>query len=301
MYWLAVMIWVQIIACMINYVLWKYLASKPLGQQTVLDTTIQDYIIVITVNFVARTVSYVKFTESYSHELAMCIVTISQSTIMALLLQIMVTIGIRYMYIFHTGFMNETSDKNISFVTRCFVGFGVLLSVILNDYGKGGPEYSFLTNSVAKKPQGSPTFWLFRLVMALNILLLVLTQVRIEMFKKRTNPRELIRKTPRKSKNSIFGSKAVAITIVLLLIVFIVSLELILLPSNINNLAKVLRTRALTSLIMHVLLPSLWIGKNKKILDFFFRMMYKSSNLPSPTAPGLKLVFKKTNKVKPMA
>ena len=118
MYWLAILISVQIIASMINYVLWKYLKSKPLGQQTVLDVMIKDHIVVSTANFLARTLIYVKFTESYSHEVAMCILAFSVSGIMALLLQIFVTILIRYLYIFNNVFMNERSDLKIVMATR---------------------------------------------------------------------------------------------------------------------------------------------------------------------------------------
>ena len=104
---------------------------------------------------------------------------------MAWMLQIMATIAIRYLYIFHPGFMAETRDQMIILATRCFVGIGALASIFLNDYGgEGGPDYMYLTNSDSKTPQKSPTYWLTKVVLTLNVLLLIFTQVKIEMFKK---------------------------------------------------------------------------------------------------------------------
>ena len=120
---------------------------------------------------------------------------------MASLLQIMATILVRYLYIFYPGFMNETSDGKIVCVTRCFVGLGALVSAFLKDYANG-PEYRYLTQTTSNALQEeAPTFWLFRVVLIANLLLLIITQVRIEMFKKQTNPSEsninLNRRKPR--------------------------------------------------------------------------------------------------------
>ena len=130
---------------------------------------------------------------------------------MAHLFQIMATIGIRYLYIFQLGFMFETKDRLIILGTRCYVWLGALASVFLNDYrGEGGPDYMYLTDSDSKASQTSPTFWFTKVVLTPNILLLILSQVRIEMYKKQTNPNvvmiNLNRRTRSKSKNSIFGN-----------------------------------------------------------------------------------------------
>ena len=306
-YWLAIMTLVQIIACMINYVLWKYSKSKPLGQQTILDVAIQDFIKITMINFLTRTLIYVKVTRSYSHEVAIGIVTVSKMGSMASLLQIMATILVRYLYIFYPGFMNETSDSKIVSVTRCFVGLGALVSALLKDYANG-PEYRYLTQTTSNASQEEvPTFWLFQVVLITNLLLLIFTQVRIEMFKKQTNPNERIinlnRRKPR-NNHSVFGNKAIAITFILLLIFLVLILESLLFPGDLDNAAKSVRTRVIASIIINVLVPFLWMSKKRKIRDFFFRMISSdqkpSQKKPSQTVPRLKLVSMRTNRVSPM-
>ena len=137
---------VQIIVCVVAYVLWKYLASKPLGQQTVLDKMIQDHIVTSIVNNFTSGLIYMKFSDKYSHDIAMSLLAANQAALMVYLLQIMMIIIIRYLYIFHPGFMNETSDNVVILVTRSFLGLGALASVLLNDYGgEGGLEYNYIT------------------------------------------------------------------------------------------------------------------------------------------------------------
>ena len=145
-YWFTFKLIIQIIVCVVAYVLWKYLLNKPLGQQTVLDKMIQDHIITSIVNNFTSGLIYLKFREQYSHDMAMALLAANQAALMIYLLQIMMIIIIRYLYIFHPGFMNETSDNVVILVTRSFLGLGALASVLLNDYrGEGGLEYNYIT------------------------------------------------------------------------------------------------------------------------------------------------------------
>ena len=270
MFWLVLKLLQQIISCMIFYVVWKYLSSKPLGHRTVLDVLIKDNIVVCTICFITVTVIYLKFVDVYSHEAATIILMINQSATTAFLLQIMVTNGIRYLYIFNPGFMHDMEDQMISRATRIFVGLGSVASAFLNDAGKGGLEYNYLTNS---KVDGilvhQRKHWFFRSILILNMLMLIVAQARIEMFKKQTNPIQLYRKP--KNKHSVIGNKSLAITFALVLLGLVIFLDLVLFPDNINMAAHGLRTRVVLSVIMNILLPIIWIRKNKKLHQFFFR------------------------------
>ena len=282
-YWFAAKNIAHTIACLIFYIVWKYSESKPLGQQTILDILIKDTIRIAVANFTFSNLIYIKFKDNYNHEETMGILTLTQSSMMAYLLQIMVTILIRYLYIFHPGFMHDKSDKNITRATRIFVGLGTLASPFLNDFGKGGPEYAYLMNDdkATEKDQGpARTFSLFRGVLILDILLLIGTQIRIEMFKKETKPKTVTitlktnrrnRPRRRKNKHSVFGNKGVAITFVLLLIFLMLVLEFVFFPSNIGSAAKALQVRVVSNIIMNIMIPLVWIRKNKKLHDFFFR------------------------------
>ena len=182
--------------------------------------------------------------------------------------------------------------------------------MFLNDYGKGGAEYNYLTKPSAKESEEKhPSHWLIQLVLVSNLLLLIFTQARIEMFKKQTNQNEPIINLNRqpinrrirkpKNKHSVLGNKFVAITIALLVIFIMVNLEFLLFSDNIKSLAKALRTRVITSIIVHILVPFLWMRKKKKVRDFFFRML-SSDQRPSAPVPRLKLVSMRTNRVSPM-
>ena len=270
MFWLVIKILQQIVSCLIFYVIWKYLSSKPLGHRTILDVLIKDNIVVCTTCFITVTFIYLKFVDVYSHEAATIILMINQSAMTAFLLQLMVTNVIRYLYIFHPGFMHDTKDQTIMRATRTYVGLGSVASAFLNDYGKGGIEYSYLTNSETDGflPHQNK-FWFFRGILVLNILLLIVAQARIEMFKNQTNPIQLYRKP--KNKHSVIGNKSLAITFALVLIGLVIFLDLVLFPDNINMAAHGLRTRVILSVIMNILLPIIWIRKNKKLHQFFFR------------------------------
>ena len=54
---------------------------------------------------------YLKFSDKYSHDMAMTLLAANQAALMGYLVQIMMIIIIRYLYIFHPGFMNETNDN----------------------------------------------------------------------------------------------------------------------------------------------------------------------------------------------
>ena len=144
-----------------------------------------------------------------------------------------------------------------------------------------------MINSDFKKPQKSPTLWLTKGVVISNILLLLYTQARIELFKIQTHPSESInnlnkRKRKFRNKHSLFGNKPVAITLVLVLVFFLMLVDLFIFPGSADNVAKVLRTRVISSLIMQILFPLLWIRKNKKIQDFFFRMFCSQEMFQCP-------------------
>ena len=206
---------------------------------------------------------------------------------MVYLLQIMILIIIRYLYIFHPGFMNETSDNVVILVTRSFLGLGALASVFLNDYGgEGGLEYNHLINSDFKKLQRSPTLWLTKGVVISNILLLIYTQARIELFKIQTHPSESIhnlnkRKRKFRNKHSLFGNKPVAITLVLVLVFFLLLLDIFIFPGSTNNVAKVLRTRVISSLICRSCFLYFGSERTKRFRTLSFRCfaLKKCSNV----------------------
>ena len=77
-YWFTFKLIIQIIVCVVAYVLWKYLLNKPLGQQTVLDKMIQDHIITSIVNNFTSGLIYLKFREQYSHDMAMALLAANQ-------------------------------------------------------------------------------------------------------------------------------------------------------------------------------------------------------------------------------
>ena len=155
MFWLVIKIFQQIVSCLIFYVVWKYLSSKPLGHRTILDVLIKDNIIVCTTCFITVTFIYLKFVNVYSHEAATSILMINQSAMTAFLLQLMVTNVIRYLYIFHPGFLYQFNDQTITRMTRSFVGIGSIVSVFVENFANEGPEYQYLTRTGTNNDGGN--------------------------------------------------------------------------------------------------------------------------------------------------
>ena len=300
--WFAAKIIVNFIAIFIFYLYWKYLENKPLGMQTVLDLMAKDFMCLNTIAFFTSSLVYIKFHENYSAEVAMIIIRINYMTGgIAILLMLMAAIVIRYLYICYPGLMYETNDQNIMLVTRCFVGVGSITCAFLEEFTKAGPEYIYLTGSNNEEENEVGTLKILQGILAIDFILLFLLQVKIEFHKEKLRKNSTInfqrgrgsaRRQQQRQKNSIFGNSTLAITFVLLMVMIFIVFEWTFFPRTVgsNMVAKALRTRVISNIILSVILPILWIRKIKNFSMFVYVYFYDFEPLPGPNLQKLKRV-----------
>ena len=186
-FWFFVKLSANIVACLIFYAIWNYLKRKPLGMPTVLDLMIFDYITLNVFGFLTSYIVYIKFADNWSHESTMAVMHLTHFAVIAIIKQIMAFVGIRYIYVFHPGLAHETSDRKIMVISRCFVGIGALISEFVDDFGRGGPDYTYFRGTSNKDSNNTkvPTFPVIKVAVVLTVLLLIFVQARIELFKKK--------------------------------------------------------------------------------------------------------------------
>ena len=297
--WFIAKVIVNFIAIFIFYLYWKYLDNKPLGMQTVLDYMVKDFMLLNILAFFTSSLVYIKFQDNYSHEVAVTIICFNYTTGgMAILLLLMATTIIRYMYIFHPGLMFETNDQTIMLLTRSFVGIGSIVCAFMENFTKGGPEYQYLTGTSDDGIRDINKFRILQGILLVDFLLLFLLQAKIEI--KSTNftislnggPVTCQENEKKETKNSVFGNSTLAVTFVLLVVILCMVLEWTFFPRAIgSNLpAKALRTRVISNTILTVILPILWIRKVKNFSMFVYIYFYDFEPLPGPNLQKMKRV-----------
>ena len=285
--WFIAKVIVNFIAIFMFYLYWKYLENKPLGMQTVLDLMVKDFMCLNTIAFFTSSLVYIKFQDNYSHEVALTIICVNYATGgIAILLLLMATIVIRYLCIFHPGFMYETNDQTIMLATRSFVGIGSIVGVFMENFTKEGPEYQYLTGRSDDEDDDFNKFWILQGTLLIDFILLSLLQAKIEIYE------EIDRGPNNCTKNSVFANSTLAITLVLLMVIIIMVLEWTFFPHAIgsNLAAKALRTRVISNTILTVILPILWIRKVKNFSMFVYVYFYDFEPIPGPNLQKMKLV-----------
>ena len=304
--WFAAKIIINFIALFIFYLYWKYLDNKPLGMQTVLDPMVKDFMLLNTIAFFTSSLVYIKFQDNYSHEVATTIIRINYATGgVAILLLLMATIIIRYLYIFHPGFLNETNDQTITRMTRSFVGIGSIVSVFNESFATNGPEYQHLTGTMDDEDKPVPKLWILKGTLLIDFILLSFLQARIEIYERKMKKKPTInlkrgpvpahrqsRQRKKRNKNSVFANSTLAITLVLLVVILGMVFEWTFFPRAIgsNMAAKALRTRVISNTILTVILPILWIRKIKNFSMFVYVYFYDFDPLPGPNLKTMKRV-----------
>ena len=173
-------------SCMLYYLVWKYLKQKALGMQTLLDLVIKDHILVQTFVNIMTTLPVIKTRyvcqsdENCNHILALIMLHVGHFSFAVFLLQIFVTIGIRYMSIFHQTVLNDIPDKKIIRTCRIFVFCFAVMSNLLDNIGPGDHVYAYLTNTKTTY-QDEHVFSLI-LIAIVNLIGIIYVQFRIEFY-----------------------------------------------------------------------------------------------------------------------
>ena len=106
----------QALALIIFRFFWKYLDSKPLGMQTVFDSTLKVAIQGFLVHSSVAWICFLKFEEKYRPETALILVSIYYFCTIWVYLWTVVIVSTRYMIIFHSYILDNIEDSKFIMV-----------------------------------------------------------------------------------------------------------------------------------------------------------------------------------------
>lgn len=177
------------------HIIWKYLSKKPLGMQTCYDQAVKDLLII---TFLASLTSNITTLGwgPFSVFPNMVVVYMSVQIFFGTLAftQIMMTVLVRYAYIFHSTRINAVDDNLLLTILRKINFFASAASTtfecLSHDF-RLGKTYQYLTKIPNDNIQSFP-FSTVKLIIIVDILAVIIMQAKIEWGKYGTTNSEVI-------------------------------------------------------------------------------------------------------------
>ena len=296
--WLILKIISNLTATKIINTIWNYLKKKPLGMQTLFDSTIIDSFRIISFNFITSSTLYIKVQDNYSHEVSMTLINLNRFVVLAWFFQAFFVMIIRYLSIFHQGFLNRFEDHKVIFAIRSLVTILSALAV-LDDFNMEGPEYSYLVGK-EMDPEKIPKFRLFKAILILELLLVIFVQVKIKLLDGRINsniPGHVLEMMKQRVAKRSRRTKVQFILLVTFIFI-LVSIEYLV---SMRSITKTLRTRVIVQTLVTIVIPVIWMKNNKRFFDYLSKCILDVPVLPPHELlwHDLKSIFN-INKVSPI-
>ena len=124
----------------------KYLNSKPLGLQIVLDDLTKDAMVILGLTMTYTWITWIKLTQQYDYHLAKIIIDIGVAFRVALIVQALTFSITRYLFVFNFSHINNVAESSIKMVSRIFVAV-VSISCAFFDDWTGGKKFLYLLNN----------------------------------------------------------------------------------------------------------------------------------------------------------
>ena len=168
------------------YMVLKYLNHKALGMQTINDQMIKDLIYISLLFWIDTIIT--EFIAEYksnllNHDVALFIIVLNVMVGIAAVWQMSMILIMRYMSVFYHVVMNNVDDRLVTRVTRSFVGFTAIMSAMMINF-ENTFVYQFLTGGKESNDFNLLPVKPMILAVAICLIILILTQYKIEMFKK---------------------------------------------------------------------------------------------------------------------
>ena len=196
-FWFIIKVVLNLISAVIFIRIWKYLEKKPLGLQTLLDLFIKDHIRLMTIHMIVTTLVFVEIKqvfpeieESLCHITAVTILCLFNFTIMAFFVQILTSTIIKYLAIFHQGYLDEIEERKIVWGTRFIVGVTAFTLVAFSGVGYKSTLYSHISG-IELDEWVIPNHYAFKSILILDAVVLAFVQVKIELFKKGNQSKQI--------------------------------------------------------------------------------------------------------------
>ena len=270
----------------------NYLNSKPLGLQTVLDSMAKDGIIILglrlLINWTLVTLMN-KIVPECNYYVALSIINLNVFLGLSLVVQCSTFSVIRYLFVFHFGFIASKSERKIEIITRTCVVVLASLCIIIDDFTKSR-QFLYLIHSQFKEEnvpeERYKSFITSITITCVSLLLMVVVQARI-FYEKRKMPEPL-----EKYKWDFYNLKTVSLAL------FFVTAFILLMSSKafvnlyvIPLLSQTMRDYFFTLVIILILIKSnnrMYEYVKKKIIPEFIQKdmeMYRRINsIPTTTS-----------------
>ena len=256
-----------ILGSFIAYTVLKYLNKKPLGMQTIFDEIIKDFIYLNMLDWLMYIVSdvSVRFCAPLNHYASLTLVVCRHTVEIIIIYQLCILVLIRFLYVFYTDQMNGA--YYIRNLARCFVASVSIMSTVTLNL-KNTPLYYFLTDkNFINENNNEPIS--FIIATAICWMSLTFTQCMIEKY----NQSDVA--NLQQPENQTFCGKKGIKKIVKIIVFIFFSLSAffisITLYTSLNTKVvyiKVLRITSIKDLIMHNVIPIIYIAGSDNLFSF---------------------------------
>lgn len=176
----------MVITLLLFAIIWRYLGKKALGMQTPLDTLIKDLLIISYLASIFASLNSLKWGLPAAYpKLGVIQLRCQLFTGLALYLQILATVFVRYLMVFHHKLTQAINDSTIIASSRIAIIAITTTATLyehLNFDATEGPDYAYLTgiSNPNMQPRINPSI---KLLIFSSILCSLVMQVRVELLK----------------------------------------------------------------------------------------------------------------------
>ena len=261
--------------------------------QTILDQVVKDGINVLICLLITNVFAFTRFTEqSYGYYLSSMIILLNAFTVFAFMIQVIITVIIRYLIVFHQNILNYFEDSKIINGVRSFVGIvGMLLTLFEVTDIEYRVNYAILMDQdVDKEKLKQNNAVDFVIISAIGLLITAFVQIRIEFFKKSVDSKNPLNKMEvgdgenmDKEMNPEFRKSLLRFVMILLFLAFLVVIDWVLRQRFEAKNVCLSRSRMnVCTGFIALIVCVIWIQRNPKMYKFFvnqFKLRWERKNL----------------------
>ena len=266
-FWYTVQVFSSILWCFTAYMVLKYVNTKALATQTVFDEIIKDTVYLNLLDWFVFVICVIaiEFLAPLNHYASLTLVVCLHTIEIIIIYQLCILVLIRYLYVFYTDQMNGA--YYIRNLARCFVASVSIMSTVTLNL-KNTPLYYFLTDkNFINENNNEPIS--FIIATAICWMSLTFTQCKIEKY----NQSDVA--NLQQPENQTFCGKKDIKKIVKIIVFIFFSLSAffisITIYTSLNTKVvyiKVLRITSIKDLIMHNVIPIIYIAGSDNLFSF---------------------------------
>ena len=160
---------------------WKYLNTKPLGIQTVLDDLAKDGMILLGLTMTFTWITWIKFTPQYGYHVALGILKVEAFFRVSLVVQALTISVTRYLFVFNFHYINTAPEEKIKMASRICVTVLATSCAMLDDWTTAKKVVYLITENQINKDKvlKGPRPLLSTIISIFSVLMIVFVQLRI--------------------------------------------------------------------------------------------------------------------------